>query len=58
MSKIIGWNIQILDNYDQTPEVKIIDAIPDKCKFVFVTCRSWEEAEEAKARIEQEEQEL
>ncbi len=54
MKSIIGWNIQILDEFQQMPEVKIIDAVPGMYKIVFITCRTWEEAVEIKTRIEQE----
>ena len=53
MSKIISWNVQILESYDHAPEVKVVDAVPGRFEIVFITCRTWEEAEKTKDRIEQ-----
>jgi len=48
------WNIQILSSFNKEPEVRVIDAVPDIYKIVFITCSTWEEAEKTKKQIEQE----
>ena len=42
------WNIQILGSFGKAPEVKIIDAVPDVYRIIFITCSKWEEAEQIK----------
>ena len=48
------WNIHILSSFDKEPEIKIIDAVPDIYRIIFITCTTWEEAEKTKKQIEQE----
>ena len=50
------WNIQILGIFGKAPEVKIIDAVPDVYRIIFITCSKWEEAEQIKKQIEQNDQ--
>ena len=54
MNSTIDWNIHIYDSFDKDPKTETIDAVPGKHKIVFITCRTWEDAEKIKTHIEQE----